>query len=168
MKQLHSIPLWSICLVQIWSTSVLRRLYNIELIFVSTPVNPTGFFVFSPTNYPQKPPCGVSGKLSSTPKPCKTAQLLRFFGKHLCYPRNLTQHVTYYKSKRVYYNIPSSFFQAAIYTRRDSNCGIWKNITVTYFPLKLMLYKYNSWAAFYCFWQKNFDYRQSILDFCPN
>ena len=48
-------------------------------IFVSTPVKPTGFFVFSPTIYPQKPPHRVSGKLSATPKPCKTAQLLRFF-----------------------------------------------------------------------------------------
>ena len=32
-------------------------------IFVSTPVKPTGFFVFSPTTYPQKTLCGVSGKL---------------------------------------------------------------------------------------------------------
>ena len=90
-------------------------------IFVSTPVKPTGFFVFSPTTYPQKQPDGVSGKLSATPKPCKTAQLLRFFGNLLCHPRNLTQCVTYYKSTHVYYNIPASFSQAAIRTRRDSN-----------------------------------------------
>ena len=90
-------------------------------IFVSTPVKPTGFFVFSPTTYPQKPPHAVSGKLSSTPKQCKVAQLLRFFGKPLCHLRFLTQCVTYYKSTLVYYNIPGSFSQAAIHTRRDSN-----------------------------------------------
>ena len=38
-----------------------------------TPVNPTGFFVFSPKNYPQKPPLAVSGKRSATSNPCKTA-----------------------------------------------------------------------------------------------
>ena len=53
-------------------------------IFVSTPVTPTGFFVFSPKNYPQKPPLAVSGKLSATPKADKTAQLLRFFENDLC------------------------------------------------------------------------------------
>ena len=79
-------------------------------------------FSFFPQFYPQKPPCGVSGKLSSTPKTYKTAHLLRFFGKHLCHHQNLTQHVTYYKSKRVYYNIPGVLLQAAIHTRRDSNC----------------------------------------------
>ena len=84
MKQLHSIPLWSICCSQIWSTSVLRRLYNIELIFVSTPVKPTGFFVFSPKDSPQKTPLAVSGKLSATQKTGKVAHMLRFFGKHLC------------------------------------------------------------------------------------
>ena len=31
MKQLHFVPQWSICCSQIWSTSVLRRLYNMEL-----------------------------------------------------------------------------------------------------------------------------------------
>ena len=54
-------------------------------IFVSTPVKPTGFFVFSPTNYPQKQPDGVSGKLSATPQQYKVAHLLRFFGKYLCH-----------------------------------------------------------------------------------
>ena len=53
-------------------------------IFVSTPVQPTGFFVFSPKVYPQKPPHAVSGKLSATPNPWKTAQLLRFFENYLC------------------------------------------------------------------------------------
>ena len=82
-------------------------------------------FLFSPpTNYPQKPPLAVSGKLSATLNPGKVAQMLRFFGKPLCHTRNLTQCVTYYKSKRVYYNIPSSFSQAAIHTSRDSNCGL--------------------------------------------
>ena len=97
-------------------------------IFVSTPVQPTGFFVFSPKNYPQKPPCPVSGKLSSTPKQYKVAHLLRFFGKYLCHLRFLTQCVTYYKSTLVYYNIPGSFSQAAIHTRRDANCSLfWGN-----------------------------------------
>ena len=64
------------------------------MLFVSTPVKPTGFFVFSPTNYPQKPLCSVSGKLSSTPKQYKVAHLLRFFWKYLCHPRFLTQRVT--------------------------------------------------------------------------
>ena len=90
-------------------------------IFVSTPVKPTGFFVFFLKIYPQKQPGGVSGKLSSTPKPCKVAHLLRFFGNSLCHTRNLTQHVTYYKSTRVYHNIPASFSQAAIHTCRDAN-----------------------------------------------
>ena len=90
-------------------------------IFVSTPVKPTGFFVFCPTNYPKKPPCGVSGKLSSTPKQYKVAHLLRFFGKYLCHLRFLTQCVTYYKSTLVYYNIFAILYQAAIHTRRDSN-----------------------------------------------
>ena len=58
-----------------------------EMLFVSTPITPTGFFVFSSTNYPQKPPYEVSGKLSSTPKSCKVAHLLRFFGKSLCLHR---------------------------------------------------------------------------------
>ena len=84
--------------------------------------NRLAFFVFSPEIYPQKPPHAVSGKLSSTPKPCKVAHLLRFFGNPLCHPRNLTQCVTYYKSTRVYYNIPASFSQAAIHTSRDANC----------------------------------------------
>ena len=44
-------------------------------------------FVFCPTIYPRKPPIAASGKLSSTPKPYKTAQLLRFFGKDLCHPK---------------------------------------------------------------------------------
>ena len=78
-------------------------------------------FVFSPKVYPQKPPCGVSGKLSSIPKPYKTAQLLRFFGKPLCHLRFLTQCVTYYKSTLIYYTIPGILFQAAIHTRRDTN-----------------------------------------------
>ncbi len=90
-------------------------------IFVSTPVNPTGFFVFSPKNYPQKPPCGVSGKLSATQKTGKVAHLLRFFGKYLCHLRFLTQYVTYYKSTLVYYNIPGSFSQAAIHTENLNN-----------------------------------------------
>ena len=54
-------------------------------IFVSTPVKPTGFFVFSPEICPQKQPDGVSGKLSATPKQYKVAHLLRFFGKYLCH-----------------------------------------------------------------------------------
>ena len=88
--------------------------------FSCQPVTSTGFFIFSPTIYPQKPPCPVSGKLSSTPKPCKVAHLLRFFGKHLCLHRRsfmrrrvtsdfLTQCVTYYKSTLVYYTIPTFF-----------------------------------------------------------
>ena len=96
-------------------------------IFVSTPVKPTGFFVFSPKNYPQKTPGGVSGKLSSTPKQYKVAHLLRFFGKYLCHLRFLTQCITYYKSTLVYYNISTSFSQAAIHTRRDSNCSLFTN-----------------------------------------
>ena len=82
-------------------------------------------FLFSPPKiYPQKPPCVVSGKLSSTPKPRKVAHLLRFFGKPLCHPRFLTQCVTYYKSTLVYYNIFAILYQAAIHTRRDANCGL--------------------------------------------
>ena len=90
-------------------------------IFVSTPVKPTGFFVFSPEICPQKQSGGVSGKLSATPKADKTAQLLRFFENYLCQLRFLTQCVTYYKSTLVYYNIPDSFFQATIHTSRDTN-----------------------------------------------
>ena len=90
-------------------------------IFVSTPVKPTGFFVFFPKNYPQKPPLAVSGKLSATPKQYKTAQLLKFFGKHLCHSRFLTQCVTYYKSTLVYYNIFAILYQATIHASRDSN-----------------------------------------------
>ena len=79
-------------------------------------------FLFSPpTIYPQKPLCGMSGKLSSTPKQYKVAQLLRFFGKYLCHLRFLTQCVNYYKSTPVYCNIPTSFSQAAIHTSRDAN-----------------------------------------------
>ena len=90
-------------------------------IFVSTPVKPTGFFVFSPKTYPQKQLCEVSGKLSSTPKMRKTAHLLRFFGKHLCHLRFLTQCLIYCKSTRLYYNIFAILYQAAIHTRRDAN-----------------------------------------------
>ena len=90
-------------------------------IFVSTPVKPTGFFVFSPKEYPQKPPCGVSGMLSATPNSCKVVLLLRFFGKYLCHLRFLTQYVTYYKSTLIYYTIPGILFQAAIHTSRDAN-----------------------------------------------
>ena len=90
-------------------------------IFVSTPVKPTGFFVFSPKTYPQKQPCGVSGKLSSTPKQYKVAHLLRFFGKYLCHPRFLTQYITYYKSTRVYYNIFYILSRPTIHTSRDAN-----------------------------------------------
>ena len=85
-----------------------------------TPVKPTGFFVFSPTNYPQKTPLGVSGKLSATPNSCKVAHLLRFFGKYLCHLRFQTQRVTYCKSRLVYYNILGSFSQAAIHTRQKN------------------------------------------------
>ena len=53
-------------------------------IFVSTPVQVTGFFVFSPKDYPQKTPCGVSGRISATPNPGKVAHLLRFFENYLC------------------------------------------------------------------------------------
>ena len=55
------------------------RLEKSTTIFVSPPVKTTGFFVFSPTNYHQKLPDGVSGKLSFTPKQCKVAH---FSEKH--------------------------------------------------------------------------------------
>ena len=72
--------------------------------------------------YPQKQLCGVSGKLSSTPKQYKVAHLLRFFGKPLCQLRFQTQCVTYCKSTLVCYNISGILFQAAIHTRCDANC----------------------------------------------
>ena len=88
-------------------------------------------FLFSPPKiYPQKPPCVVSGKLSSTPKPRKVAHLLRFFGKYLFHLRFLTQRVIYCKSTLVYYNIPSSFFQAVIHTSRDAN---WSHLEIFIF-----------------------------------
>ena len=93
-------------------------------IFVSTPVKPTGFFVFSPKTYPQKPSYVVSGKLSSTPKPYKTAHQLRFLGRYLCHLRFLTQSVTHCQSRLVYYNIFGILLQAVIHTRRDSNCDV--------------------------------------------
>ena len=42
MKQLHFIPLWSICFSQIWSTSLWRCLYNKEFFVLNSPFGEFG------------------------------------------------------------------------------------------------------------------------------
>ena len=108
-------------LSQIWSTSVLSRLYNIELILYLRQSNRLAFLFSPPRITLKNRPAECPESYRPHPKQYKGAHLLRFFGNPLCHPRNLTQCVTYYKSTLVYYNIPGSFSQAAIHTRRDSN-----------------------------------------------
>ena len=145
MKQLHSIPLWSICLVQIWSTSVLRRLYNKGNAFCICASPTDWLFCFLSHKLPSKnarwsvrqaiihtrivstcSPAQILGKVPvPAPPTCHGVVLRRrkLYAK-ACHPRNLTQCITYYKSTCVYYNIPASFSQAAIHTSRDANCGL--------------------------------------------
>ena len=54
MKQLHVVPLWSICCSQIWSTSVLRRLYKEELLNKIPASQTDWLFCFLPHNLPSK------------------------------------------------------------------------------------------------------------------